>query len=165
MPARVHSLELSFAVTFEKLQGATLSRIFLVLGDLSLSRLGCMTAPNAYDGTTRVRKGYHLAVFPLDRVELEHLSALRVDEKLRLWDANYNEHGAWKGGPLVPVDMEIIPAGVLSASKDALSTFTLQRLREIAAKVGVFDRNLSKLELVDKLHPFWVERLLQRSYH
>ena len=67
---RVHFIEPYFAVTYNKLQGATVKRIVLVLNDTNKAKLGKITINKAYVALTRVRMRSHLALFPVQPNEL-----------------------------------------------------------------------------------------------
>lgn len=97
VPTLHHGVEPAFALTFEKLQGATLSRLILVLLDVSSSRLGTMCPKKLFVALSRVCEGKHLALFPCDMEDMSYLLRIRHDKILKLWTDNYTEHGYWKG--------------------------------------------------------------------
>ena len=67
---QVHELDPFFSVTYNKLQGATVDRLILVLHDLSQQQLGDMNVHKLNVALTRVRLGRNLAMFPARPSEL-----------------------------------------------------------------------------------------------
>lgn len=68
-----HTVEQGFVFTYNKLQGATLDRLILVLNDLTKCKLGDMSIHKLYVALSRVRNGRHLAIFNMNDEELEYL--------------------------------------------------------------------------------------------
>ena len=92
----VHDVEQGFCFTYNKLQGATIDRLIIVLYDLSNCKLGKLCLHKLYVALSRVRKGKHLAVFNVSKRELQYLKKLSYSDKLLAWDSNYNNEGRWK---------------------------------------------------------------------
>lgn len=67
-----HSLQPNFALTYNKLQGATLDRLVLVLNDLDAVKLGTMTVHKLYVALSRVRRGLHYAIYPARKSDLRY---------------------------------------------------------------------------------------------
>ena len=68
-----HAFTVAFAFTYNKLQGATLTRLILVLHDLSgQARLENMSIQKVYVALSRVRQGTHLAIFPAHGTVVPH---------------------------------------------------------------------------------------------
>lgn len=84
-----HSIDIAFAMTFSKLQGATIQRLIIVLGDVGKCLLGKMCPKKLYVALSRVCKGCLLALFPCEDAELQYLLKIRQDPVLQLWDQHY----------------------------------------------------------------------------
>ena len=54
------------AITYEKLQGATVDRVILLLTDNDGAKLGNITIEKLYVGLSHVRKGEHFAIWPAE---------------------------------------------------------------------------------------------------
>ena len=105
-----HPVQPFFACTYNKLQGATVKRIILVLHDISsFMKFLKMNVHKLYVGLSRVRRGCHLAIYPAEESELEYLTKLRYSSSLRQWYTNYDEDGKWK------VDTVLLHSGIEKA--------------------------------------------------
>ena len=62
-----HEVEQGFVFTYNKLQGATLDRLILVLDDLTKCKLGEMSIHKLYVALSRVRNRKHLAILRLGK--------------------------------------------------------------------------------------------------
>jgi len=84
MPAHeAHQLELGFAFTFHKVQGATLAAMIL---DLNFKPQNLATFSAVYVGLTRVKSFDDIRLLPVLSVKLsEKLAELSFDPKLRDW--------------------------------------------------------------------------------
>ena len=85
-----HDVEKGFCLTCNKLQGATINRLIIVLYDLIIFKLGKFYLHKLYVTLSIVRKGKNLTVFNLSKKELQYLKKLSYSEKLLAWDSNYN---------------------------------------------------------------------------
>ena len=81
--------------TYNKLQGATVERLILLLNDVEPCKLGKMCVEKLYVGLSRVEYGKHLAVWPASRVDLTHLYDKKASDKLFAWHAHYDSNGMW----------------------------------------------------------------------
>jgi len=68
-----------FAVTYNKVQGETKSRVVLVLATPSGSKLGNLTVEKFFVGISRVRHADHLRIMPCNRFELEYLKKVVLE--------------------------------------------------------------------------------------
>ena len=134
---RQHKVEPGFAFTYNKLQGATLERLILVLNDHSKTKLGRMTLQKLFVALSRVRMGKHLAVFPCRTSDLQYLTKLKNSDKLLAWATNYAEpEGTWKPGILLFGDVTALfekvrqTGGLVKAKKTALRT--------LCGKLGIY---------------------------
>lgn len=87
---------IGYAMTFEKIQGATLDRVILVISDLGKLIVGELKLQKLFVAFSRVRQLAHLAIFPAAARDLAYLTKMKYDEDLRLWAKNYDEDGFWK---------------------------------------------------------------------
>lgn len=92
----MHDVQQSFSFMYNKLQGATVDRLILVINYLSKCKLGKMCIHKLYVALSRVRKGKHLAIFQVTNKELQYLKNLRYSDKLLGWNKNYDDEGKWK---------------------------------------------------------------------
>ena len=70
---RRHAISPAFAVTYNKVQGQTLSRVVLLLATPKGARLGNLTIEMFFVGISRVRDGNHLRIMPCARADLDYL--------------------------------------------------------------------------------------------
>ena len=103
---RAHPITSALCFTYNKLQGATIKRLILVLNDVSPYRLGKMCVYKLYVALSRVEQGKHIAVWRADRHELSHLYAQKASDKLVAWHKNYDNNGMWKKGQIHFEDVE-----------------------------------------------------------
>ena len=93
--ARVFKVDSGFAMTFNKLQGATLDCLIAIMTDLNKMMMGDLSTAKANVAFTRVRTGKSFALFPCADHELDHLSKLHHPEWLSAWAGNYDDEGVW----------------------------------------------------------------------
>ena len=98
---RHHPLEVGFSITYNKLQGATMDRLILVLNDLGPTKLGNMTVQKLYVALSRVRMGCHKAIFPATSSQLEHLTKKTNPSALQAWHRHYDKEGKWRAVPII----------------------------------------------------------------
>ena len=84
-----------FAMTFNKLQGATLDCLIAIMTDLNKMTMGDLSTAKANVAFTRVRTGKSFALFPCADHELDHLLKLHHPEWLSAWAGNYDDEGVW----------------------------------------------------------------------
>ena len=91
MPAHEgHQLELGFAFTFHKVQGATLAQLIL---DLNFKPSNLATFSAVYVGLTRVKSFDDIRLLPVLSVKMrEKLAELRFDPHLRDWLEDLENH-------------------------------------------------------------------------
>ena len=154
---RVHPVEAAFAFTYNKLQGATLSRLILSLADLSACKLGAMSLEKLYVALTRVRLGKHMAIFPCAQSDLAHLLALKHPDALKLWHAHYDGHGRWMQAPLdVPNAKGDKVVKVLGKKRlGIIEDLSVEDLRSIAKAHGASYAHMSEGELRELAKPSW----------
>jgi hypothetical protein len=93
--SRVFKVEPCFAYTFNKLQGATIKRIVVMLHALQTMKMGTLTCNKLNVAFTRVRKFSHFAIFPALKYDLNHLLDIQHKPWLHAWNIHYNEEGVW----------------------------------------------------------------------
>jgi hypothetical protein len=91
-----HRVEQALVFTYNKLQGATVARVVLVVNCLSMMRLGNMSHAKLYVALSRVREGAHLAIWPCDLKNMKYLCKLRPSPQMVAWNRHYDEGGRWK---------------------------------------------------------------------
>jgi hypothetical protein len=95
--AKVHAVELGFAVTYHKLQGKTLPRLII-----NPYKRGCIPEIDINAlivGFSRVRNSSHLRFLPIPSnapaCPWRHLKQLKSNDNFRIWMAGFNENGEW----------------------------------------------------------------------
>ena len=106
---RKFEVQAAFAMTFNKLQGATMDSLVVVMADLKGLMMGSHSAAKAGVAFTRVRHSHTLGLFPCEDHELDHLLKLRHPGWLRAWAGNYDKDGFWRTDRL-PIDPEALNA-------------------------------------------------------
>lgn len=91
-----HSIDLGFAVTYEKVQSKTISKIVL---DLNNAPTRTLSYSAFYVGTSRVKARENMRILPIKTgCSLFHLHNLKPDPDLTRWLAGYEaETGNWIG--------------------------------------------------------------------
>jgi hypothetical protein len=86
-----HRCEPAFAISFHKLQGATLGKLILSLA--SRSGTGCLlknvTFEQLYVGLSRVTLGRDLAILSTSAESVEYLAKLKPSQLYSMWDCGY----------------------------------------------------------------------------
>ena len=100
---RAFEVQAAFAMTFNKLQGATMDSLVVVMTDLKGLMVGSHTAAKAGVAFTRVKHSRTLGIFPCEDGELDHLLELQHPGWLRAWARNYDKDGFWRRDRL-PID-------------------------------------------------------------
>ena len=90
---RRHALSLAFTVTYNKVQGQTLSRVVLVLATPKGARLWHLTIEMYFVRISRVGDGDHLRIMPCARADLDYVEKLRFCSHVRYWYNNYDNDG------------------------------------------------------------------------
>ena len=90
-------------MTFNKLQGATMESLVVVMTELKGLMMGSHTAAKAGVAFTRVKHSRTLGIFPCEDGELDHLLKLQHPGWLRAWARNYDDDGYWLRDRL-PID-------------------------------------------------------------
>ncbi len=95
--AKVHAVDLGFAITLYKIQGHTLPLLIL-----NPYKRGCAPEINLMSllvGLSRVRESRNVRLLPppahTGLTPLAHLRDLKSDNNFRIWMAGYDEHGIW----------------------------------------------------------------------
>ena len=96
-------------MTFNKLQGATMDSLVVVMTDLKGLMVGSHTAAKAGVAFTRVKHSRTLGIFPCEDGELDHLLGLQHPGWLRAWARNYDKDGFWRRDrlPIDPVALDV----------------------------------------------------------
>ena len=100
---RTFEVQAAFAMTFNKLQGATMESLVVVMTELKGLMMGSHTAAKAGVAFTRVKHSRTLGIFPCEDGELDHLLKLQHPGWLRAWARNYDDDGYWLRDRL-PID-------------------------------------------------------------
>ena len=95
VPARVFKVEPGFAFTYNKLQGATVDRLVLMLDDVSTMNMGTMTCNKLNVAFTRVTCSANMALFPNTAYNLRHLLTVKHSPWLQAWIYHYDKDGYW----------------------------------------------------------------------
>ena len=88
-----HKVEISFAVTFHKVQGKTVKKILVNL-DRRVGGLYSISFEGLYVVTSRVERGSDFRVWPTNREDIDLLRKLKPLPQLNLWNINYR-NGKW----------------------------------------------------------------------
>ena len=159
-----HAWEAAFALTYNKLQGATVERLILVLRNLSgVARLGNMTVQKLFVALSRVRQGKHLAIFPTRISELLCLTGKQSTEKLRVWHTHYDNNGNYRPDAIVLSEVDTVLARIPQMRLAALGNVSLHLLRTICKKIGIFFKRMTHEQILNAVRPVWRDYL--RRYH
>ena len=115
---KYHPIETAFIMTYNALQGSTVERVIVVLGDLGSTGLGGMSLPKVNVAMTRVKLMAHIAIWP--GTALDHLSKLEFNKVLVAWHGHYDGDGHWRASE------QLLPRGTFPAA--AMQAGTLERL-------------------------------------
>ena len=145
-----HEVEQGFVFTYNKLQGATLDRLILVLDDLTKCRLGEMSIHKLYVALSRVRNRKHLAILSLGENDLDYLLDKKYSDRLLAWDSNYDRKGKWRNNVrLVFEDVTKLYTKIYQ--KGGIDKANVTELREICRKLNIFYKNKNLKELKKEL--------------
>lgn len=93
--AFIHSFSPAFAITYHKIQGATLDRIILLIHKYP-SRMNLIQLPHLYVGLSRVRNSANIKILPIgSKTDLNYIDKLQYKPVLRKWNKCYDENGMW----------------------------------------------------------------------
>ena len=96
LSAFTSGFDLSFSVTYHKVQGKTVSKVILCVNKAS-RELGHLTTQALYVGLTRVRRNDDMRIFPLAAGQsLDHLLRLKIDPRISQWRRHYDSSGMWR---------------------------------------------------------------------
>jgi hypothetical protein len=157
----MHPVDPMFAVTFNKLQGQTVSRLLLVLHDLSKPKLGAMTLNKLYVAISRVQSYNHWAILkPTSHEKLRHLTRLQFHPSLQAWHYNYEADGSWKSDPIWYLPA-LIPSLHRLLATTSFDDLPLRSLQKIAKHFALTYRRHSAHQLRDAItaHPLWIAYL------
>ena len=162
---RAHPIEPGFSYTYNKLQGATMDRLILVLHDLTSVKLGAMTLQKVYVALSRVREGKHLAIFPATSNQLQHLVTKKYPSQLQAWDTHYDQTGNWKTGAIILPEVDVIfnRVWLLTQSHDALAKANGVTLKAACRALGITYANLTVIRLREALADAWAAYMLRRQ--
>jgi hypothetical protein len=132
---RAHPVDVTFAITYNKVQGMTLDRLILVLHDLNASRLGKMSVQKLYVALSRVKLGKHIAIWPADHGQLKYLYRKKNSARLQAWNAHYDNNGHWKAS--VPVVLSKVSA-LFDTFKGVLANARVKDLKDVCRELGVY---------------------------
>ena len=88
-----HEVQQGCVFTYNKLQGATIDRLILVLCNITKYKLGDMSIHKLYVALSRVRNRKHLAIFNVKDEDLEYLLKKRYLDRFVAWYGNYDTNG------------------------------------------------------------------------
>ena len=89
-----HRVELGFVVTFQKMQGLTVSKLILDLNERPFQPR--ITLQGLYVGETRVKKGVDIRILPLQANKtLDYLKDLQRNRHLAAWLEGFGADGKW----------------------------------------------------------------------
>ena len=159
---RNHAVEPAFSITYNKLQGATVDRLILVLHDLSSYKLGHMSVQKLYVALSRVRSGKHMAIYPAERLQLQYLSRKTNPPALQAWDSHYDSEGRWKTEPVVLTDVDSLLDKVwaITGTPESLQKADKKLLKPVCRAVGIHFTSVGDLH--KSLLPIWTAYLHRR---
>ena len=157
-----HPVQQGFCFTYNKLQGATVARLILVLNDLSKCRLGNMSIHKLYVALSRVRFGKHLAIMPVRDGGLLYLLEKKYSSKLLAWNGNYNAQGWWR------TDVVLVLADVDAAFEKIRGVGGLRRanktaLGKVCSLLDIYRGKKTERQLRAALLPCWEAFLRRRA--
>lgn len=155
--ALAHPIEPVFSETYNKVQGATKSRIILVLNNLASCKLGNMSVNKFFVAFSRVKEGKHAAMFPVPMHEVMYLTKLKHDPWLRLWNSHYDDQGRWLDTPVLPRTTTALLQALLPAPTSVDNNLRATRaadLRKLCRELGIHCVRLSEDEMREQLKPW-----------
>ena len=87
---RGHPVELTFAITYHKLQSRTCDKLIMILNKQNSNRLKSLSFQSLYVGISRVRNAKDLKIFSLTKTDIENLKNITMDPLLKIWYKNYS---------------------------------------------------------------------------
>jgi len=145
-----HAVELGFAYTDYKIQGATVDKLILML-----QKRPCvphLTIGSVHVGLTRVKKGDDIRIWPMDITpeSVQHLTKLRRSIGLKIWKSNYN-NGRWDECGLRHISEQEYRKKILELNKIDLDTQNVKKLRKLAMHLNIQHRSIPQTALIDRL--------------
>ena len=145
-----HEIQQGFVFTYNKLQGATIDRLILLLCNVTKYKLGDMSIHKLYVALSRVRNRKHLAIFNVKDEDLEYLLKKRYSDRLVAWYGNYDTNGNWKSNnELIFEDVNKLYDDVYK--NDGLEKAKVTVLKEICKKLDIFINGKTVAELRNEL--------------
>ena len=138
---RMHGVEQAFVFTYAKLQGSTQLRLVLLLGAREAAKLGRLGLEEVFVAVSRVRDGAHLALWPTDDSDLEHLLQLAWSPELRAWHRTYAAipgRTAQRWNPPGRLVLEgVFPDKALERGGSGLRDLKITALKSAARKLNI----------------------------
>ena len=92
MKLKYHPIETAFTMAYNALQGSTVERVIVVLGDLGSTGLGGMSLPKVNVAMTRVKLMAHIAIWP--GTSLGHMCKLEFNKGVGVLQYTFRRRGA-----------------------------------------------------------------------
>ena len=161
--------DLSFAITYHKVQGQTMKKVILFLHKRSTRQLAPLQWESLYVAYTRVKCGGHIRVCyfgsndATDRTGLSHLKHLKRSELYDVWQKTYNTRGQWKDSGLRK--QAVTEQNKLRRKLRRVTSISQVSLTKLKLWADVLDVNVpyqpgtkkkNKAQYVEAITPVWV---------
>ena len=140
IPFKQKEVEQGFFFAYNKLQGATLDRLILVLDDLTKCGLGEMSIHKLYVALSRVRNRNHLAILSLGGNDLDYILSKKYSDRLLAWDSNYDSKGKWRNDVKLVFE-DVTKVNTKIYQKGGINKANVTELRKICKKLNILYKN------------------------
>lgn len=161
---RRHAISPAFAVTYNKVQGQTLSRVVLLLATSKGSKLGNLTIEMFFVGISRVRDADHLRILPCARADLDYLQKLRFSSHVRYWYNNYDTDGNWNTNRkfILPSIEPLFRKVLVTMNKN--ESVNIKQYQSLANQLGISYSGKTIKQLA-KLLNVWIQRFKNKTLY
>lgn len=136
-----HAVELGFAYTDFKIQGATVEKLILLL--MKRPSVPHLTIGSVYVGFTRVKRNEDLRIWPMKIVDdnIIHLTKLKRSVGLRMWKNNYI-NGRWNMAGFKNYNTKKYKIAIETLQSINLASTNIAELRKLAKELNIQHRNI-----------------------
>ena len=149
-PVRRMSVALAYAFTFNKLQGLTLNRLVLSIGENPGFIKSIIRLAHVYVAMSRVMASKYLALLPAK--SYAYLYKLKYPPTIMKWANNYDNNGKWQEG-----NVDVADVTERLATCPSLEGLTRPELQEIVQMLGETMWGKTDSQLRRILQPWYVQ--------
>lgn len=146
-----HAVELGFAYTDFKIQGATVEKLILLL--MKRPSVPHLTIGSVYVGLTRVKRGEDIRIWPMSLTEdnIRHLTKLKRTVGIQMWKTNY-ANGIWNKSGLEGQIIKKYKTALNELKTEDLESKNVFQLRLLARGLNLQHRNIPKEALINVVY-------------